>query len=372
MAKAKQTDTDDSRKTTRPVLIASRRTVAEYTTCLHRLLVGLADESITTALIAPPDCGLEGIAPIPSDVLTHPPIDLPFMEQVGIERLAERLEKFRPTVLHSLCENRAALTARLAERLDVPYVLTVNTLITRHVGLSVSPTHCAAVIVPSQTILSSAVRSHFRFADRIRQIHLGTFAGSEPVCFADPARLTNILVAHPLDRVSHFETLFQATRQLIGDGHEFMLTIMGRGRAEHRLRRLLAEYRLSDVVVLVPPLDPWRAVLAAGDIFVQPRPNAAFSALLLEAMGLGAAVVACAGGVDDLIVPNQTTLVFDPHSAESLREHLARLLGDREFSRRLAAMAQSYVRDRYSVGGMVAATLEVYGEAQRRCAQAVG
>jgi glycosyltransferase involved in cell wall biosynthesis len=86
---------------------------------------------------------------------------------------------------------------------------------------------------------------------------------------------------------------------------------------------------------------------------------------LLEAMGLGMAVAACGGGVDDLIVANQTALVFEPGDVESIRQCLARLLDDPGFARRLAGMAQTYVAGRHSVGAMVSATLEAYTEAQR-------
>ncbi|UCD50929.1 MAG: glycosyltransferase family 4 protein [Phycisphaerales bacterium] len=365
MTKVRRADTAETRKSTRPVLIASRRTITEHTTYLQRLLLGLADESITTALVCPPSCSLERLTPVPADVFTHPLIDLPLMEGVGIETLAVHLEKFRPTVLHCLCESRATLVRRLAERLEVPYVLAVNSLERKVARLSVSPTHCASIIVPAETIRVRTAKFHVRYADRIRQINMGTFAGAEPVCFSDPSRLSSIVVAHPLDHVSHFESLFKATGELIGDGHEFMTVIMGRGRAEHRLRRLLVEYGLSEVITIVPVLDAWRAAVAAGDIFLQPLPNAAFSVALLEAMGLGAAVIACSGGVDDLIVPNQTALVFEPDSERGLRDSLARLLGDHNFARRLASTAQTYVAGRYPVSGMVAATLETYMEAQR-------
>jgi glycosyltransferase involved in cell wall biosynthesis len=365
MTKGKNAETAETRKSTRPALIASRRTIAEHTTYLQRLLLGLADESITTALICPPSSRLEHLTPVPTDVFTHPPIDLPFMERVGIEALAGYLEKFRPTVLHCLCESRATLVRRLAERLDVPYVLAVNSLEKKLARLPISPTHCASIVVPAETIGMRTTKFHVRYADRVKQINMGTFAEAEPVCFSDPSRLSSIMVAHPLDHLSHFESLFKAARELIADGHEFMMVIMGRGRAEHRLRRLLVEYGLSEVVTIVPVLDAWRAAVAAADIFLQPLPNAAFSVVLLEAMGLGAAVIACPGGVDDLIVPNQTALVFEPDSERGLRDSLARLLADHGFARRLASTAQTYVAGRYPVSGMIAATLETYTQAQR-------
>ena len=369
MTKVKGADTDETGKTTRPALIASRRTIAEYTPFLQRLLVGLADESIATALVAPPSLSLGGIAPVPADVLTHPLIDMPFFRRIGVEHLAAQLEKFRPTVLHCLCETKAALTRRLARQLDVPYVLALNSLAKRSSRLSLSPRRCTNVVVPAETIRSSAVKTYSRYADRIRRIDMGTFVDEEPVCFSDPSRLSSIVVVHSLNHLSHFEHLVGATKALVAEGYEFMVVIMGSGKAEHRLRRLLAGHGLSQVVTIVPALDPCRAVLAAGDIFVQPQPNAAFSFALLEAMGVGVAVVACAGGVDDLIVPDQTALVFEPGSEQSLRQNLARLLDDRGFARRLAGMAQTYGRDRFSVAAMISATLETYTQAQRQYGQ---
>ncbi len=131
----------------------------------------------------------------------------------------------------------------------------------------------------------------------------------------------------------------------------------------------MATLGLSDVVTIVPILNPWRSVVAAGDIFVQPKPLGAFSAFLLEAMAVGTAVAACWGGVDDLIIPNQTAAVFEPDSEPSLRQALKQLLDGHDLARRLAATAQEHVRARHSVSGMVGATLRIYIEAQQFAAR---
>jgi glycosyltransferase involved in cell wall biosynthesis len=365
MTEAGHSDTTGMRKALRPVLIASLQDVTERTPFLRRLLVGLADESIPAALICPPGGDAESVVPGPVEVFTYPAVDLPLMDHVGLESLAVQLERFKPTILHCLCESRAALTRRLARRLDVPYVLAINSLAGKFHRLSISPTRCAKIVVPAETVGSSAVRSHFRFADRIKRIHLGTFAGTDPVCFADPSRLSSMVVAHRLDRAADFEVLLKAAKVLSAEGHEFMIAVAGSGRAEHRLRVRLAEYGLTRVVTIVPVLDPWRSVLAAGDIFVHLQPTSTFDGFLLEAMSLGVAVVACKGGVDDLIVHENTALVYERNNETSLRQALVRLLKDPEYARRLAASAQAYVRRRYSVGAMISATLDTYIEAQR-------
>jgi len=91
-----------------------------------------------------------------------------------------------------------------------------------------------------------------------------------------------------------------------------------------------------------------------------------FSVFLLEAMAVGTAVAACWGGVDDLIVPNETAVVFEPDSEPSIRQALKQLLDEHDFARRLATTAQKHIRAHYSVSAMVFATLKTYVEAQQQ------
>jgi glycosyltransferase involved in cell wall biosynthesis len=353
------------RRLLRPALIVSARNLTEHATSLRRLLIGMADESIPVALVCPPGCDTESVAPAPAALFTHPLLPLPLMEHVGVDRLTLQLERFKPTVLHCLCESRAGLTRRLARRLDLPYVLMINSLAGRVHRLPISSHRCAKIVVPAQTIGVHVARALPRFADRVVQINLGSFVDTDMMCFSNPSQLPTFVVAHPLRRVSDFANLFKAIKSLRTDSREFMMVIMGGGPAEHSLRRLLVTQGLSDVVTIVPVLNPWRSVVAAGDIFVQPQPLRGFSAFLLEAMAVGTAVAACWGGVDDLIVPNQTALTFEPNSEPSIRQTLKQLLDDRDCARRLAATAQEHVRAGYSVSAMVSATLKTYLEAQQ-------
>jgi glycosyltransferase involved in cell wall biosynthesis len=354
------------RRSVRPALILSRRNITEHTTFVRHLLVGLADESIPAALICPPGQNIESVTPAPAVVFTHPPVALPLMEHLGIERLAGQLEKFKPTVLHCLCESRSGLARQLSRVLGLPYVLMINSLAKRMHKLPISTHRCARIIVPAETIRASVDRALPRWAERIAQINIGAFVETDTICFTDPSRLPSIVVAHPLRRVSDFENFFEAIKSLRTDGREFMVAIMGTGPAEHHIRKLLVSLGLSDIVTIVPVLDPWRSVVVAGDIFVQPQPLPRFSVFLLEAMAVGTAVAACWGGVDDLIIPNETAVVFEPDSEPSIRQALRQLLDEHDFARRLATTAQEHIRAHYSVSAMVSATMRVYLEAQQQ------
>ncbi|MFB0524388.1 MAG: glycosyltransferase family 4 protein [Phycisphaerae bacterium] len=367
-------------KSLRLALIVSEHIVYEYSVFLEHLLVGLVDESIPAVLICPATCDVESVIFGAVEVIRYPAIKLPLMEPYNRNRLIEQLAEFRPTVLHCLCESKAGLAKHLARRLDLPYVLMVNSLRNRYNpaincgakylaphftwGLLTSK-HCAKIIVPAKSIAANMTKAYPRFAERIEQINIGAFVEQHCVCFSDPSRLASMVIAHPLDNVVDFENLFGAVRHLAIHGYEFMLVVIGAGRAETQLRKLLAALDLSHSVTIVGRLKPWHSILAAGDIFIQPQPNAAFNPFLLEAMSIGSAVATCKGGVDDLIIKDRTAVVFDPNDEISIRGTLQRLFDRKEFARQLAKEAQQYVRDNHSVSNMISATLRTYREAEQ-------
>ena len=363
-----------SERSLRPALIVSEHIVSEYTIFLGHLLVGLADESIPVALVCPRSCDMDSVVSGAVEVIRHPAINLPLMGRLNRKELVEQLSRFKPTVLHCLCESMAGLTRQLARQLDLPYVLTVNSLQKRwwHFTyqkrihpLSVLSSHCAKIIVPAKSIAANIAELYPRFAERIEQINIGTFVGESSGCFCEPSRLPSMVIAHPLDNVDEFENLFGAVKHLTIDGYDFMLAVIGGGRAERQMRRLLAALGLLPVVTIVPRLRPWRSALAAGDIFIQPQPSTAFNPFLLEAMSIGSAVAACKGGVDDLIIEEQTAVVFDPSDEHSIMRSLQRLLDRRELARQIAEGAQQYLRENHTVSNMVSSFLQAYREAEQ-------
>ena len=338
--------------------------MCEYSIFLERLLIGLADESIPVALICPPGFNPGTVFTGVAEVINHPVFDLPLMEHLNTRLLTERLSKFEPTILHCLCESKASLTRQLARRLDLPYVLMVNSLQNKWRHLSISSKNCAKIIVPAKSIAANMASVYPHFADLIQQVNIGTFTAEGSGCFSEASRLATMVMADPLDKADDFENLFSVIRRLMIDGYEFMTVIVGGGRAERQLWKLLSALGLLQIVSIVPRHMPWRSVLAAGDIFIQTRPNFAFDPVLLQAMSIGVAVAGCTGGVDDLIIEDRTAVVFDPNDETSIIRTLQRLLDRREFARQIAANAQQYLRENHSVSKMISAILKTYYEAQ--------
>jgi glycosyltransferase involved in cell wall biosynthesis len=352
-------------ETGRPVLIVDAETLGQQRPFLQHLLVGLAAESSCPALVCPPgfDADLMPVGPV--EVVTHPVFRTILLWRENFRKLLAALEKFKPTVLHCLSGRQANLTRQIAEHLDLPYVATVNSLAARAVRYRLLVKSCAAVIAPTRAIARHIAERYPALSGRVTQINMGTFVEETCACFSRPGRMPSVLVLHRLTAAEDFEPLLGAFRHLLIDGYELTAAIIGAGRAESRLRRLLKDLGLAGAVSIVGPVQPLRAVFIGADILVRPRPVLSFDASLIEAMSVGLAVAGCQGGVDDLLVDNQTAVVFEPQDEFTIYSALQKLLGRREFARRIATAGQLQIRAEYSVSKMVSAHLQVYQHAQQ-------
>ncbi len=353
---------EGEKKALRPALIVSEKVVEEYSTLLEHLLLGLADESISVVMVCPWNCGVDALLSGSVEVVSYKKSIFAPLRHRRRRLLGERLSGLNPSFLHCLDISDAKFTRRLARQLNVPYILSLNCLGHGFRHFSVSSRRCARILVPSAKIAKSVHKNHPVPGDKVSQVNPGTFISDSDGCFTDPRQVASVVVAHSLDKAVELENMIRAVKHLVVDGYEFVLLIMGDGRGEKYLRKLISSQGLSSVVTIVPKLSNWRAVLAAGDIFVQPQPSYRFNAVLMEAMSVGAAVAGCKGGVDDLIIEDKTAVVFEPGDELSIYGALKRLFDRPELARQLAGAAQQHLREKHTVSGMISAVLRTYHE----------
>jgi glycosyltransferase involved in cell wall biosynthesis len=352
-------------KTVRPALIVSAQSLYDYSILLKHLLVGLTDQSVPAALVCNPQCSAEHVTTPTTEVIGHPAIHLPLMGHLNRKMLTEKLANFEPTVLHCLCQSKVAITRKIARQLDIPYVMSIKSLQKKSRHLRISNQRCARLIAPAKSIEANLITCHERLADRVTLVEMGTFVSQSIGCFYKTTELVSMVTTHSFDNKDDFENLLNAIKHLVIDGYELMLIIMGGGKAEKDMRKFIAELGLRWVVTIVPRLEQWRSVLAAGDIFIRPRPAKAFDPFLLETMAVGNAVAACASGVDDLLVDQKTSVIFDPDDELSIYSSLQKLLDRREFARQLAQDAQQQLRENNSPSKMIADIIQIYREAEQ-------
>jgi len=239
----------------------------------------------------------------------------------------------------------------------------INDIPGRFQKTSISHDHCSTIISPDSGIDMHLKKMYPAFAERIEQVNIGTFVEDTCACFANLDRTPGIVITHPLNDVADFELVFGALKHLVVDGCEFILVIIGTGPAEEQIRTLLDSLGLSQITSIISDIRPIRSLFSGADIFVQPQPANSFNSLLLEAMGVGMVVAGCKGGIDELLIENQTALIFDHTDQLSIYAVLRRFLDQRQLARQLAGRAQDYLRENHTVSKMVSAMLEIYRNA---------
>ena len=116
------------------------------------------------------------------------------------------------------------------------------------------------------------------------------------------------------------------------ESFEYDLAIVGSGRAEGQIHELIRSLGLSQIVSLIPDMQPIRSVFAGADIFIQPSCHADFNSNLLEAMSVGMAIATCQDCIDDMLVADRTAVFFDIADELSIYDCLRGLLTKRSFA----------------------------------------
>ena len=338
----KQADSAPNNEALRLAIFIDRETAKKYSTCLRRLLVGLTDQGYPSALVCPPRVNADYLTCPSVEVIRHPVFKTRLLFRQNRAVLLSELEKFKPTILHCYSKSKARLTRTIARQLNIPYVITFNSILSKVFKPVVSTHHCGALIASSNKIADNLTEAYSRVADRVEHVNIGTFVEDTCACFSEPRRLASIVLAQRLDDTLDFEPLLNAVRHLAIDGYEFVLAVIGKGPAERNIHRRIRNLGLTQIITIVPGIHPLRSVFAGADIFIHCQSSVECNSLLLEAMGVGMAVAACRDGVDDLLVEDQTAVFFNRQDELSIYNALKKLLGTREFAKRIALGAQTH------------------------------
>ena len=131
---------------------------------------------------------------------------------------------------------------------------------------------------------------------------------------------------------------------IVGDG-----PLRAELEAEARALGIAAQVRMPGIRRDVPQC------MAAADVFALPSRWEGLPMVLLEALGMGAAVVATrVEGVDEVITDGENGLLIAPEDAAGLAEALLRLLEDTQLRGKLSRAGQDCVRAQYTVDTMCA------------------
>lgn len=162
---------------------------------------------------------------------------------------------------------------------------------------------------------------------------------------ADPAATTAI-AAGRFVKQKGFDRLIKSWEIAVREHPGWKLRIIGRGRQEARLRKMIEKRGLGGSVALVKPSRNLGAEMAKASIFVLSSRWEGLPLVLLEAMSVGMAVVSmdCPTGPADVVKDHVNGLLIRPQTIAALAEGLDEMMSDAELRARSGAAAVETAR----------------------------
>lgn len=152
-----------------------------------------------------------------------------------------------------------------------------------------------------------------------------------------------------------------------GDSVEFLVVGEDESRSGEygaRLRRLVAELRLTESVRLLGRREEIAPLIASLDVLVSASRTESFGMVLAEAAACGVPAVATATeGAREIVDDGVTGLLVPIDDVRALASSVASLLKDESLRRALGSRARESARARFGLERMAAETERVYEEA---------
>jgi glycosyltransferase involved in cell wall biosynthesis len=164
------------------------------------------------------------------------------------------------------------------------------------------------------------------------------------------------LVAHKGQRY-----LVDAAPAIVRARPDTQILIFGEGELRPALQRQIKSLGLEHNVKLVGFRPDILSLLGGLDVFVMSSLTEGLGTSILDAMAASRPVVATtAGGIPETVVDGVTGLLVPPGHAAPLAEAIITLMGDPARRQAMGEAGLARVRERFTVDGMVDATLAVY------------
>lgn len=159
----------------------------------------------------------------------------------------------------------------------------------------------------------------------------------------------------------NFGSLIQVVSDLVGDGLDLQLLLLGQGDLEQELRQRVEDCGLVDRVLMPGYVSNVVSCLQKCQLFAMPSLTEGLPIALLEAMVAEIPIVASrVGGIPDALDDGKAGLLIEPNKVEELREAIGSVYTNMDVARQRVGYAKERVRAEFSSRKMAAEYLETY------------
>jgi glycosyltransferase involved in cell wall biosynthesis len=331
--------------------ISSGRRLSQYAPALEPLLVGLFGEGIEISLFRPHTQAPLPLAEPAGGVREFARSLLYWLSRKRVDELLGRMGKPKPDLLHALDASVEPSTARLAEELDVPYLVHCHSLREARSLAAKSPRRFA-VLADSQPIRKRLLDAKVGSEKTVRLARPGLHAVKTPKQLPGPGeRNIAILANGHASKKQDLELMLRAFARLHTERPELLLFILEAGRAESGLRTVARELDVAREVTFISRQPELKVaeILKATDLFLSAPGKAVFDLHPLLAMAGGVPVLLAPAGAEDYLHAGTTGLEFPRGDFDGLLRALRECLQTPAQAHDIARQALEYVRREHGV-----------------------
>jgi glycosyltransferase involved in cell wall biosynthesis len=163
-----------------------------------------------------------------------------------------------------------------------------------------------------------------------------------------------LLACGELTEVKGHEVLIRATQHVVAKRPDVLVAIAGHGPLREHLESLTASLGITSHVRFLGFRRDVPDLLSAADVFVMPSLSEGLPLAILEAMAVGAPIVATAvGGVPELIRPRETGWLVQPRNEHELASALVEVISDSTSREVVSRAAQQLCTGEYALQATV-------------------
>lgn len=275
------------------------------------------------------------------------------------------------TVVHALSPDVLRRAERLARKLNVPLLVTVNRLEENEIA-SMNDFRGQGVVAVSTAIRERIVNAAGLAQNRIRVIHNGidlsrfprpSFNPASAVDQTVPWRTPVIGTLGQLAEKKGQRVFLKAVRLLMDKGMDAEFVILGDGPDRLALRNLAEKLNIAKRVTFTPQTVSGQ--LSQLDLLVEPSLQEGLGVSVMQAMAMGVPVVATGvGGLYDLIEDGHTGLMVQANDHVALADAIWRVLHNASERVEMARQAREMIEREFSADLMGQRLAEYYQSCQ--------
>jgi len=209
--------------------------------------------------------------------------------------------------------------------------------------------------------VSKAVKEHYKYHYHLKDVSVI----SNPIIVPALKVRTNdsIVVPGRLVAEKGHLGLLDVIKKLEQDGYNHPWVFAGGGVLESKTSDKIKQLKLDKTVTItgVLPQSQFFSIMAQSQLVVLPSLFEGFGMAAAEAMTLGKAVVVSdAGGLAELVVDNETGLMFAKGDNVQMYEKLQLILKNEKMKTKLACSGQKYAKNNFSASAIAKSWSTLY------------